>query len=116
MKVPNIDSAAVPTEKILGYLLSTTHRDGRHKAAVFLQYGFRPEAWEELVRVLVNHGRVYDVSKEEQSPFGVRYVVEGPIDTPDGRWLPLRSVWFVETGQTLPRFVTAYPLKGDPRA
>ncbi|MGH3976576.1 MAG: DUF6883 domain-containing protein [Pseudonocardiaceae bacterium] len=29
-----------------------------------------------------------------------------------GRTPSIRSVWFLESGQDVPRFVTAYPLKG----
>jgi hypothetical protein len=33
---------------------------------------------------------------------------------PDGRTPTIRSVWFIETGEEVPRFVTAYPLaKGE---
>jgi hypothetical protein len=116
MKVPNLDKAFVPKEKIVDYLLSTTHRDGRNKAVVFCGFGFRVEAWNELAAVLVNHARMYDVVKEESSLFGTRYVVEGVIDTPSGRTLNLRSVWFLEDGEEIPRFATAYPLKGAGRA
>jgi hypothetical protein len=111
MKLPNVNAAAVATEKLTRYLLSTTHRDGQHKAAVLLQFGFRLDAPEILADALLNHAHMYDVFKEEPSPFGIRYVIEGPIDTPDGRKLELRSVWFIETGDSEPRFVTAYPLK-----
>jgi hypothetical protein len=112
MPLPNLDRAVVPEEKITGYLLSATHRDGRHKAAFFLRFGFRPDAWEELAAALLSHARAYDVAKEEPSPFGVRYVIEGALATPDGRAPPVRTVWFIDTGQEVPRFVTAYPLKG----
>jgi hypothetical protein len=36
MRLPNVAAAVVPPEKITGYLLSTEHRDGQHKAAFFL--------------------------------------------------------------------------------
>jgi hypothetical protein len=47
----------------------------------------------------------------EASPFGTRYVIEGIISTPDGRAPFIRAVWFIETGEQIPRFVTAYPLQ-----
>jgi hypothetical protein len=112
MKLPNVDQATVPQEKITGYLLSTAHRDGKHKAAFFMRFGFKPEAWEELAAALLNHARQHDVVKEEPSPFGVRYVVEGALPAPDGRSPDVRAVWFLEAGDDKPRFVTAYPLKG----
>jgi hypothetical protein len=41
---------------------------------------------------------------------GVRYVIESIMQAPDGRTPTIRSVWFIETGEEKPRFVTAYPL------
>ena len=112
MKLPNLDNADVSEEKITEYLLSSTHRDGRHKAAFFTSFGFRPEDWQALAKALQDHARQHDVTKEEPSPFGVRYVVEGPILAPDRRSPNVRVVWFIDTGHNKPRFVTAYPLRG----
>lgn len=47
----------------------------------------------------------------EETPFGTRYVIEGPLIAPNGRELQIRTVWFIEEGSRAPRFVTAYPLK-----
>jgi hypothetical protein len=55
---------------------------------------------------------MYDVVREESSRFGVRYVMEGAMAAPDGRHPWVRTVWFIDKGQDIPRFVTAYPLKG----
>ena len=35
MKLPNGDKAIVDDQKLFGYLLSTTHRDGRQHAKLF---------------------------------------------------------------------------------
>ena len=112
MKLPNVEAAVVPEEKITGYLLSTTHRDGRHKAAFFLGFGFAANAWQTLAAALLKHAAEHEVAKAESTPFGTRYVVEGTIETPDGRTPRIRSVWFLDTNQDAPRFVTAYPLEG----
>src|SRR5947207_1498261 len=85
MKMPNLDQAVVPEPKVANYLLSETHRDGRHKAAFFVRFGFKAEAWQELAAALLNHARMYDVVREESSPFCVRYVIEGAMPAPDGR-------------------------------
>jgi hypothetical protein len=39
----------------------------------------------------------------------MRYIIDGILITPDGRNPMVRSVWFIETGEITPRFVTAYP-------
>jgi hypothetical protein len=35
MKLPNYEQVVITREKVVDYLLSDTHRDGRHKAAFF---------------------------------------------------------------------------------
>jgi hypothetical protein len=112
VKLPNLQAAVVPEGKITGYLLSTTHRDGRHKAAFFLGFGFAAGDWQNLAAALLRQASEHEVAKVENTLFGTRYVVEGTIGTPGGRSPNIRSVWFVESDQDTPRFVTAYPLEG----
>ena len=109
MKLPNAEKAGIPPEKITDYLLSSTHRAGRGKAKYFSNFGFRRDAWETLRTALLNHAVDNEVSKSEESFFGKRYIIEGPLKTPDGRKPTIRTVWFVEKGEDIPRFVTAYP-------
>ncbi|MCD6507720.1 hypothetical protein J7M22_14020 [Candidatus Poribacteria bacterium] len=111
MKLPNHGEARIPKGKVTGYLLSTTHRDGHHKAAFFMNYGFSAEEWEMLVNALLRHAAENEVVKTERTPFGTRYVVDGPLSTPSGRSVNVRVVWFIEHNETIPRLVTAYPLK-----
>jgi hypothetical protein len=65
----------------------------------------------EFVSALLRHVADNEVSKMEDSPFGKRYIVEGELFGSGGRKAIIRSVWFVETGEDIPRFVTAYPLQ-----
>lgn len=90
MKLPNHDRALVPREKIVNYLLSPSHRDGRGKAAFFSRFGFTPESWHTLAGALLRHAARHEVAKAEATPLGTRYVIEGELETP--------------------RLATAYPL------
>jgi hypothetical protein len=110
MILPNAAEALVPQEKITGYLLSETHRDGRQKTAFFKLFGFTAESWEVLAVALRRHAVENAVVRIEDSPFGTRYVIEGSLATPDGRSTHLRSVWFIETRAAIPRLATACPL------
>jgi hypothetical protein len=110
VKLPNWDRATVPSSKIVDYILSPTHRDGRSKAAFFVRFGFTLDEWTLLADALLEHARIHEVANEESSPFGIRYVIEGPLLCPDGRSALVRTVWFIETGESEPRFITAYPL------
>ena len=111
MKLPHHESAVVPQTKITGYLLSPTHRDGRSKADFFTRFGFSADSWEELATALLRHAADHEVTRVEDSPFGTRYVVEGTMPAPDGRAPAICSIWFIETGEQIPQFVTAYPLR-----
>ncbi len=110
MKLPNAERAVVPSRKLTHYLLSTTHRDGQHKAAFFRGFGFRPEAWEVLASALLNHVRTCEVTEIVPTPFGQNYVVEGVLAAPDGRAPKVRAVWFVANRAEIATFATAYPL------
>lgn len=111
MKLPNAEQAIIPERKLTEYLLSPTHRVGRAKAVFFARFGFTQDAWEILAAALRRHALEYEVASREETAFGVSYTVEGALHAPDGRAPGLRVVWFVETGETIPRLSTAYPLK-----
>jgi hypothetical protein len=112
MKLPNHELTMVPRAKIVDYLLSDTHRDGRHKAAFFRRFGFVVAEWERLAQALQEHVAEHEVTRIESSLYGQRYVIEGSIRSPDGRNPLIRAVWFVQD-EVVPRFVTAYPLRGN---
>lgn len=110
MKLPHFEQAVIPQSKITNYLLSATHRKGRDKAAFFARFGFRVDAWETLAAAFREHAAVHEVTTTETTRFGTSYTVEGVLTSPDGRAPLVRIVWFIETGESVPRLVTAYPL------
>jgi len=111
MKLPNHENARVRRGKIVDYLLSRVHKDGRGKAGFFQSFGFEPEHWSILSEALKRHAGEHEVVKSETSPFGMRYIIDGALDAPDGRKPEVRSVWFIETGDNVPHLATAYPAK-----
>ncbi|MGE0132790.1 MAG: DUF6883 domain-containing protein [Blastocatellales bacterium] len=110
MKLPSLENAQIPQAKITDYLLSFTHRDGRHKAAYFTRFGFSADNWEIMAAALLQHAAENDVARVEDSPFGKRYVIEGELNMPDGRKPDVRVVWFIAQSDFAPYLVTAYPL------
>ena len=111
MKLPDVEKAEIPEAKVVRYLLSTSHRAGKSKASFFMGFGFGPERWEELARALKQHAIDNEVTLEETTVFGTRYVIEGLLQAPDGRWLNIRSAWFIDKKGDAPRFITAHPLR-----
>ena len=111
MKLPQFRRAVVPKRKLVAYLLSEDHPDGSGKARWLRQYGFTPQNWRALAVALKRHAKEQSVASMQDSAFGTRYTLVGRLESPDGRNPSVRSVWFVETGGTIPRLVTAYPAR-----
>lgn len=111
--VPAAELAVIDERKITDYLLARRHPLGWAKAAYFESFGFRREHWQALRDALATHLQESPVVESTVTPFGQKYMIEGPMRTLDGRQPMLRAVWFVEAGQLAPRFVTAYPAPGD---
>lgn len=111
MKLPNLEFASVPREKVVKYLLNLEHEEGHSKAKFFLAHGFTAENWMELAAALRVHAQNHAVMTVEDSLFGMRYMIEGELAAPSGTAPYIRSVWFISTGESNPRLVTAYPVE-----
>ncbi|HHY58287.1 MAG TPA: hypothetical protein GYA08_22945 [Chloroflexi bacterium] len=109
MRLPNCEHAHIPQAKVVDYLLSSTHPEGQIKAKFFMAHGFTVANWQQFAAALVTHAQEHPVARVEKSLFGIRYIIEGILRTPDGRSPFVRVVWFIEEGETIPRLVTAYP-------
>ena len=109
--LPEARRAEIPRGKIVDYLLSRTHQQGRHKAAAFMRFGFEPGDWEDLAKALRWHATRHIVETVEETPYGTRYSVDGILISPDERKPTVRSVWFIGRGEEVPRLVTAYFLE-----
>ena len=110
LKLPRLEGVSINAEKISAYLLSPTHPIGRHKARFFGSFGFVRAAPDALMSALVEHARIHEVASIEESRFGKRYAVDGPLRCPDGRTPLVRVIWFIEGDGGEPQFVTAHPL------
>jgi hypothetical protein len=109
MMLPGFASVVVSEQKIVAYLLSFSHPDGRSKALFFSRFGFRADQWLIFAEALRRHAATHEVAAMDATPFGIRYVIEGELVTPDGRSPFVRTVWFIATGDVVPHLVTAYP-------
>lgn len=110
VKIPNVEYARIPDEKITHYLLSETHPKGKHKAVFFKRFGFSKDEWHKLKAALLTHAASWEVKNQVENQDGVKYVIEGEIETPDNRNPPLRAIWIIDADDIYPRFVTAYPV------
>jgi hypothetical protein len=107
--LPNADRAFIDDRKIVDYLLAQTHGKGGAKACFLIDFDFSRAAPALLVDALLLHARSNKVLRLQTSPHGLKYVIEGPLPAPDGRAPVVRTVWIVDAGEDVPRFVTAFP-------
>ncbi len=111
MKLPGADRAIIDESKVVDYLLSESHPDGRAKAAFFSAFGFRVQRWRTFAAALRAHGASGEVTRMSESDYGPRYSVDGAIETPDGRSPRVRTVWIIDSERRAPRLITAHPLR-----
>jgi hypothetical protein len=109
MTVPNADRANIAPEKITGYLLNVSHKRGGPKARLLLSLGYRPDDPRRLESDLRTQHLSLDVTRTSENAYGVVYEVEGPIRTPGSKNVRFCSIWQVDTGTDVPRFITMYP-------
>jgi Domain of unknown function (DUF6883) len=109
-KLPNAETASIDPRKVTHYLLSTAHPRGRAKAIFFMRFGFRASQSDILSRALLDHARSHALAGSVETAYGIHYIIEGALRTPDGRDPPIRSIWMIKSSETAQRFVTATPI------
>ena len=110
MKIPNRQNAIVSPAKLTRYLLSNRHPIGSSKALFFRKPGFSLMSWGELADELLEMARTCDALRIP-SPFGMKYRIVAPLVGPSGRSAEVISIWIVGHEDSIPRFVTAYPVE-----
>ena len=110
MDLPGAEHGYIPTSKLQDYILSEQHPIGRFKSKLFRAWGFHEMNLHLLKQGLLSIAQTGAVKEHTTFPFGIKYVIDGRLQTPQGRSIPLRTVWMVDKEQTRPRFLTAYPL------
>lgn len=110
MKLPNAKDAFIPKEKFLDYLLSETHPVGKSKAKFFRKIGFNETNVDKFEKALLSIAYTNDTEEVNETAYDVNYIIKGVIKNPNHNLVTIKTVWFIETGQAKPRFVTAIPV------
>jgi hypothetical protein len=110
MMVPNYENAYVPEPKLTEYLLSEKHAVGKAKAKYFRSLGYNDANVDQLQRDLIMIVKSNEITHKIETSFGLKYIVEGQLETPKGSIAQVITVWVVEPIDNRPRFVTAYPV------
>ena len=96
--------------KITQYLLNLESPRGASKAKYLMGFGFTLDDPDTLASALVEHAMRNLPGAGSVSQIGVPVVVfEGTVTAPDGREMPLRTVWEPREPFEM-HFVTAVPL------
>ncbi len=109
MKLPHADEVRVDPDKVKGYLLNLAHPEGAGKATFFQSVGFTVQEWARLADALQQLARNTPITHTKASPYGHKYILDGRLATPSRRDVQVRTIWIVEPGRPIPRFITAYP-------
>lgn len=109
MPIPGADTAIVPPEKIVDYLLNLSHPVGGPKARWFVSIGYDPAQPDQLANDLKELVESSDDYLAETSPFGVKCKVRGSLTSPTRQIGKVVSVWIIEPGASDPRLVTVVP-------
>jgi hypothetical protein len=110
MKLPYYENVIISQMKITGVLLSRARPERRNRAKFFTNLGFSSDTWEVLAQALLRHAADHEVTKIEVLSSGIQYVIDGPIFAPNGQTPLVRAIWFIPIDESLPRFITAYPI------
>lgn len=109
MKLPGADRAVVAESKVRDYLLSHANPRNRGNAAFFRSLGFDATNWRHLRRALLEVARSGVARPGLVSEFGAKYEIRATLSGPTGRYATIKTIWLIHAGQTVPRFVTAFP-------
>jgi hypothetical protein len=107
--IPNADRATIAAEKLTAYLLNSSHKRGGAKARLLLSLGYRTDAPEALESDLRTQHLPLNPARTSENAYGVAYEIEGPIRTPSRRIVRFVSIWQIDTGSDVRRFITMYP-------
>ena len=109
MYLPDRERAVIAPDKLVHYLLNTAHKRGGAKARVLTHFGYHANNPHQLDMDIRRFHLDQEVVATRQTPYGMRYEIRAPLQTPDGRLLMLRTVWQIDDRTYFPRLITLFP-------
>ncbi len=107
MKIPA--DATIPFEKISNYLLVAREWDDKSK--LLARVGFTQENPDRLLRAIRELAAGAEAVEDRMNEYGVFLRAEGELQGPNGRTLPVVTIWIRWHTDGLVRFVTLKPRK-----
>jgi len=107
MKLP--PDTVIATTKLDEYLLR--HRDEDDKSGFLALAGYTLENVDRLLNDLRTQLLPLDAEFFDQTEYGAKYQIRGTLTGPNGRVLPIVSIWMKEDATGKAKFVTLFPDK-----
>jgi hypothetical protein len=108
MRLPNAENAIITEAKLRAYLLNPNHPDNAGKARVFQALGYSRDEWQLLASDLREQHLPQDATESRPNREGRTYTIIARLTGPAGS-ATIKSVWQIDFGTEVPRFITAYP-------
>jgi hypothetical protein len=108
MKIPQ--NVSIPDDKFTQYLL--VKREFDDKSKFLLSAGFTLENYYFLIRELKQLIGREEAVKERENSYGVFYSVIGTLTGPQGKKLPVITIWLHKKVDGEFKFITLKPFKG----
>ena len=106
-RVPNSITAAIPQQKLQGYLLNSNHPRGKDKARVFNSVlGYHYENWDKLSDKFFDGLQTSVIASVEKTRYGIKYKVPMRIVGERGKSMVVNTVWQLDDGSSVTRLVT----------
>jgi len=107
MKLP--PDTIIATTKLDEYLLR--HRDEDDKSGFLALAGYTLENVDRLLNDLRTQLLPLDAEFFDQTEYGAKYQIRGTLTGPNGRVLPVVSIWMKEDATGKAKFVILFPDK-----
>jgi hypothetical protein len=101
--------ALISDEKLVKYLLAPRRRND--KSRWLAQAGYTLENWPILKDDIRKEVLPKDASLIESTNYGKMYEIRARLTGPNGKTLPIRTIWMIETATDTTKFITMYPDK-----
>lgn len=107
MKLPA--DAVIAQTKLTEYLLKFRREDDK---SLFLgRAGYKLDNWQQLEKDLRQQILSLEAIEYEQTPYGDKYEIRGTLTGPNGKSLPVVTIWMIECSSQKTKFITLFPNK-----
>ena len=107
MKLPH--DTLIAHEKLTQYLLALRKRND--KSQWLAQAGYTIENWQVLENDIRNQISSANATPIEKTEYGQLYEISRNLIGPNGKSLPVCTIWMTETATGITKFITMYPDK-----